>query len=88
MPRGGPPYRAEFRAEAVRLARSPGHSIDSVAHDLGVARESVRRWARQAQVDRGDAAGESPADDRVHRRLAHQNRPGAATRNAAEVYTL
>ena len=74
MPRGRPPYPAEFRAEAVRLARSPGHSIESVAHDLGVARESVRRWARQAQVDRGDAARLS-SDERAELvRLRRENR--------------
>ncbi len=52
-----PPYAAEFRAEAVRLARSPGHTFEGVARDLGVARESVRRWAKQADIDAGRAEG-------------------------------
>ena len=52
-----PPYRAEFRAEAVRLARSPGHTFEGVARDLGVARESVRRWAKLADIDAGRAEG-------------------------------
>lgn len=52
-----PPYPAEFRAEAVRLARAPGHTLEGVARDLGVARESVRRWARQADIDAGRAEG-------------------------------
>ena len=36
-----PAYPVEFRAEAVRLARVPGHTIEGVARDLGVARELV-----------------------------------------------
>jgi len=48
-----PAYPAEFRSEAVRLARSPGHTIDGVAHDLGMAIESLRRWIKQAEIDAG-----------------------------------
>ena len=43
MPNPKPPYPPEFRAEAVRLARAPGHTIRRVAHDLGIANESLRR---------------------------------------------
>ncbi len=50
-------YPPEFRAEAVRLARAPGHSLESVARDLGVSRESLRRWAKQAAIDAGSAEG-------------------------------
>jgi len=50
-------FRVEFRAEAIRLARAPGHTIEGVAHDLGVARESLRRWAKQAEIDAGRADG-------------------------------
>jgi transposase len=52
-----PAYPLEFRVEAVRLARAPGHTIEGVARDLGVARESVRRWAKQAEIDAGRADG-------------------------------
>jgi len=52
-----PAYTAEFRAEAVRLATSPGHTIDGVARDLGIARESLRRWMKQAEIDAGRAEG-------------------------------
>ncbi len=57
MPRGRPPYSAEFRAEAVRLAREPGHSMREVARDLDIANESLRRWVMQAEVDAGTAEG-------------------------------
>jgi transposase len=74
MPRGRPPYPAEFRADAVRLARSPGHTIRSVARDLGIANESLRRWALQADVDAGEAPGLT-SDERAELvRLRRENR--------------
>ena len=50
MPDPKPPYPPEFRAEAVRLARQPGQSIRQVAHDLGIANESLRRWVLQTDI--------------------------------------
>jgi transposase len=47
MPNPKPPYPPEFRTEAVRLARQPGHSIGQVAHDLWIANESLRRGMLQ-----------------------------------------
>jgi transposase len=38
-------FSREFREEAVRLSREPGHTYQSVANDLGVSREAVRKWA-------------------------------------------
>ena len=69
-----PPYAPEFRAEAVRLARSPGHSMESVARDLGVARESIRRWSKQADIDAGDAEGLTSAERAELVRLRRENR--------------
>ena len=57
MPNPKPPYPPEFRAEAVRLARQPGHTIRGVARDLGVSNETLRLWIRQTAIDRGEAAG-------------------------------
>ena len=37
MPRTHRPYPPEFRAEAVRLARSSGKSLPALAADLGVS---------------------------------------------------
>ena len=42
-------YSTEFRAEAVRLAETSGQSIRSVAMDLGISNESLRRWIAQAR---------------------------------------
>jgi transposase len=52
-------YSTEFRAEAVRLAETSGQSIRSVAMDLGISNESLRRWIAQA---RERPAG-TPLDD-------------------------
>ena len=52
-------YSAEFRAEAVRLVKTSGQSIRSVAMDLGISNESLRRWIALA---RERPAG-TPLDD-------------------------
>jgi transposase-like protein len=36
MPRAGPPYPPEFRAEAVRLLRSGGKTVAELSRELGV----------------------------------------------------
>lgn len=40
-------YSAEFRAEAVRLSREPGHSSVDVATDLGLSSLTIRRWRKE-----------------------------------------
>ena len=41
MPRTNPAYPPEFKAEAVRLAQSGEKSIATIAHDLGVADQTL-----------------------------------------------
>jgi transposase len=55
MPNPKPSYPTEFRAEAIRLARAPGH-VRSVARDVGISNESLRRWVIQAGIDRGGSS--------------------------------
>lgn len=79
-------YPAEFRAEAVRLARSPGHSMESVARDLGVSRESIRRWGKQLDIDAGRRDGlTSEERDELRTLEAGQLRPGAGTSSWPQV---
>lgn len=74
MPNPKPPYPPEFRAEAVRLARSPGHSVVQVARDLGIANESLRRWILQTAVDAGEAPGLTTDEHAELVRLRRENR--------------
>ncbi len=53
MPRTHPPYPPEFRAEAVRLARSGDRSLPALAAHPGVSSEALRHWLRQADADAG-----------------------------------
>jgi transposase len=48
------PYPPEFRAEAVRLARTSGKSLRQIAEDLGMTSETLRLWLKQADVDEGN----------------------------------
>ncbi|GAC1670759.1 MAG: hypothetical protein NVS9B8_13860 [Candidatus Limnocylindrales bacterium] len=74
MPNPKPPYPPEFRAEAICLARAPGHSIRRVAMDLGISNESLRRWVIQADIDRGDSPGLSTDERAELVRLRRENR--------------
>ena len=74
MPNPKPPYPPEFRAEAVRLAREPGHSVRGVAMDLGISNESLRRWVMQADVDHGDSPGLTTDERAELVRLRRENR--------------
>src|SRR6266496_4135861 len=60
MPRGSNfrrPYPPEFRREAVELYKRSGRPLREVAVDLGVSTETLRIWARQADVDGGRREG-------------------------------
>ncbi len=52
-----PIYPPEFNADAVRLVRSRDASLATLAKDLGVADQTLRTWARQAELDGGGATG-------------------------------
>ncbi len=54
-------YSPEFRADAVALYLSdPARTYASVAKDLGVNRETLRLWVRQARRDGTAAAKAGP----------------------------
>jgi len=46
-------YPDELRERGVRLALESNRPISQVANDLGIQRESLRRWVRQAEADEG-----------------------------------
>jgi transposase len=75
MPSIKPPYSPDFRAEAVRLARSKQQSIAQTARDLGVAYEALRHWIKQAELDQGlRTDGLTSAERDELTRLRRENR--------------
>ncbi len=87
-------YSQEFRARAVRLLADQINGPDGVAETraiidisakLGVSRESLRRWYRQAQIDQGLAQGRSSEESAELRRLRKEN---AELRRTNEVLKL
>jgi transposase len=46
-------YSDELRERAVRLVFESGRPIAHVARDLGVHKEALRLWVRQAEADAG-----------------------------------
>ena len=75
MPRSRPPYPPEFRAEAVELIRSGAKAFGQLSRDLGVSDQTLRNWARQADVDAGRRHdGLTTAEREELRRLRAENR--------------
>ena len=77
-----PPYPAEFRQEAVRLAREGGKSVAETARDLGVSYESLRHWVRQSRAESGEREGLA-TDERAE--LARLRRENLTLRQEREV---
>ena len=68
-------FSDEQKAEAIRLAKEVGN-VSQVARDLGIGRESLTRWIRQAEIDAGqgpEGALTSEEKDEL-RRLRRENK--------------
>jgi len=61
-----PTYTAEFREEAIRLARSrgPDESIRQVAMRLGISNETLGLWLREADALQAASEAQLSADER------------------------
>lgn len=59
-------FTPEFKAEAVRIARTPGKSSAQVARELDLTVTCLRAWVKQADVDaRPTAQGPLTTDERT-----------------------
>jgi transposase len=61
------PYSEEFRADAVRLVvdSTPPRSINEVAVELGLNRETLRSWVRRSEKEKAaESAGGLTAAER------------------------
>ena len=75
MPRTHTVYPPDFRAEAVRLYRTSGRGLKKIAEELGIAPESLRRWAKQQDLDTGRRADGLTTEEREElRRLRREVR--------------
>jgi transposase len=74
VPRSRPPYPPEFRAEAVRLAKSSDETIAQIAKDLGISDQTLRNWVAQDDVDAGRKSGLTTDERARMRELERENR--------------
>ncbi len=74
MPKTRPPYPPEFKAEAVKLARSSGKPLSGLARDLGVSTETLRNWLKQEQIDTGKREGITTDEREELGRLRRENK--------------
>lgn len=76
-------YPDEPRERAVREARTTGRPIAHVAKDLGIHKEALRGWVRQAEADRGKRDDKLTTAEREE--LKQLRRENAELRRANEI---
>jgi transposase len=68
-------YPDELRERAIRLVFESGRPIAHVANDLGIHREALRQWVRQAEADSGSRQDRLTTDERERMKaLVRENR--------------
>lgn len=68
-------YSDELRERAVRLVFESGRPIAHVAQDLGVHKEALRQWVRQAEADAGKRGDRLTTNERERlKQLERENR--------------
>ena len=57
-------YPPEFRQKIVELARA-GRQPDDLAHEFNLARQTVRNWIKQHELDSGDRRDGLTSEERT-----------------------
>lgn len=74
MPRGRPPYSAEFRRQMVELVRS-GRTPEELSREFEPSADSIRLWVRHSDVDEGRREDGLTSSEREElTRLRRENR--------------
>jgi transposase-like protein len=74
MPKSHPAYAPEFRRRILDLVRA-GRTPDSLSREFHLSAQSVRNWARQADLDAGRRADGLTTEEREElNRLRRENR--------------
>jgi transposase len=76
-------YSDELRERAVRLVFESGRPIAHVARDLGIHKEALRLWVRQAEADAGSRNDRLTTEERE--RLKVLERENRELRKANEI---
>jgi transposase len=59
-----PPYREQFRREAIRLASLGERPQRQLARDVGISDVTLRNWIKQERAERGERSGGLSGDER------------------------
>jgi transposase len=72
MPRTRPPYPPEFRQQMVELVRA-GRTPEELSREFEPSAQTIRNWARQADLDAGIRSDGLTTDERAElRRLKRE----------------
>lgn len=76
-------YPDELRERAVREVQTSGRPIAHVAKDLGIHKEALRGWVRQAEADQGSRSDLLSSSEREE--LTRLRKETAELRRANEI---
>lgn len=67
-------FTDEQKADAVRLVRTSGEGVPTVARNLGLTENSLRNWVKQAEINEGKREGLTTEEKAEIRRLRKELR--------------